>query len=70
MITEYELVYSTGGHGGPHQGLYEAIAHARRHLDGCPTERAVHIVPRDSRVLDRRAAICTIHRDGVISHED
>ena len=41
----YELVYGTGGHGGPHIGLENAKRRAHEMLDGDPSEFNVHVVP-------------------------
>lgn len=58
----YELMYGTGGHGGPYWSLADATASAKRHLRGCASEDRVYIVPRDKRTFDRANAVQIITR--------
>lgn len=44
----YELVYGTGGHGGPYVGLEHAKERAYALLRGNPAEHAIYIVPRSA----------------------
>jgi hypothetical protein len=61
----YELMYGTGGHGGPHHSLEEATKQARMLLASCPSERTVYVVPRDVRPLHPDNAVRTVTRAGV-----
>jgi hypothetical protein len=59
----YELVYGTGGHGGPYFGIENAAAAAHRLLRGNRTEQRIHIVPRDAPHYEARYAVRTVTRD-------
>lgn len=61
----YELMYDSGGHGGPWYGLSAAVEGAKQVLRGRPTERAVYVVPRDERFLEKRNAVRIIRREDV-----
>lgn len=59
---DYELVYGTGGHGGPHHGYTAAAEAARRHLDGSKTETIVYIVPRTAPHYTYRHAVRCVRK--------
>lgn len=61
-IESFELMYGTGGHGGPYFGIVEAIDGAKRYLRGCVTEHSVYIILRNKRPLDRANAVMVINR--------
>jgi hypothetical protein len=62
MTDRYELVYGTGGHGGPHHGLQAAQDYARKLLAGSKTETVVYVVPCD-KPFHPQYAVATVRKD-------
>lgn len=59
---KFELVYSTGGHGGPYKGLDEAKEWAERLLKGGRDQWIAVIPARDITDLDKAVAVAILHR--------
>ena len=62
----FELMYASGGHGGPYMDLKDAVSNAKRIIEGYKNDKffTVYVVPRN-KVLIFDNAICIVTRDYV-----
>jgi len=60
----YELFYDCGGHGGPYEGLQNAIKAAERLLNGCRTMTSIQIKKRKDACWSKIKPVVTIRKDG------
>lgn len=62
LAESFELMYGTGGHGGPYWSLDDAVNCALTLLRGNKTQQRIYVVPRDSRVLSHKNAIRIVEK--------
>lgn len=70
ITASYDLVYSTGGSGGPYQGLDYAIGAACRLIRGSRTPMAVYVIDRRQPSQSPLYATTTIRRSHDASRLD